>query len=131
MPPLQALVALHGLWILIILPATLSAARKWPLSWLRLVGVVLTTVGLLVLAILGGRELLHWYPAADPARQRFIVQRIVYVLATTTDLPVLQVITAGVTLRLAARRRTRRVLWAEVGPRPAEGQFTEVATRSG
>lgn len=107
MPPLQALVALHGLWILVLLPAAIWAARKWPPLWLHLVGVVLTTVGLLVLAILGARELVHWYPAAGPAQQKYIVQRIVYVLGTTTDLPVLQVITAGVALRLAARRRAR------------------------
>src|SRR5262249_40190619 len=89
------------------------AMRRWPSPRLRAVGYVLSALGLLALAILIGRELLTWYPALTPVQQRYIGQRILFVLGTNTDLPVIQVLVIGTVLWFAARRQKRGVLFAD------------------
>ena len=129
MPPLQALVALHGLWALALLPFAVWAVRKWPTMRLEFVGCAVATLGLTGLAVLVGRELLTWYLAVTPAQQKYIAQRILYALGTNTDLPPVQVILGGIALWLAARRK-RGVSRAEAEPGPAEGLFKEAAARA-
>jgi len=46
MPPLQALVALHGLWVLVLVPCALWGVRKLPASRLRIIGLTLMAAGL-------------------------------------------------------------------------------------
>src|SRR5215831_19262269 len=130
MPPLQALVALHGLWVLALLLFVAWAVPKWPLTILRLAGYAATALGVTGLAVLVGRELLTWYPAVTPAQQKYIALRILYVLGTNTDVPVVQVILAGIVLWIAARRRKRAGSPPEAGPRLAEG-FEQAPTESG
>jgi hypothetical protein len=105
MPPLQALVALHGLWILAFLALIVWAERKWSTLCLRFIGHSLSAVGLMALGIVAGNELLTWYPAVNTIEQKYLPQRIVYVLGTNTDLPVIQAILSGIALSLIARRR--------------------------
>src|SRR6516225_5151807 len=113
MPPLQALVALHGLWVLALLPFVIWALRGWPPLRLRVIGHALWATGLLGLATFIGCELWSWSPSVSPERQKYIAHRILYVLGTNTDLPVIQVCLAGIALWFAAWRRKR-------GVRPAE-----------
>jgi hypothetical protein len=105
MPPLQALLALHGLWTLALLPVVVWAVRMWPPLLLRVVGYGATALGLTGLAILIGYELLTWYPFVTPEQQEYFPRRILYVLVTNTDLPVVQVFLAGIVLWFAAWRR--------------------------
>jgi hypothetical protein len=107
MPPLQALVALHGLWALALLPFVIWGMRKWSPSWLRFVGHALSAVGLLAVVVLVGRELLTWYPSVTLQHPRYITQRVLYTLATSTDLPAVQVFVAGIALWITAWRRKR------------------------
>jgi hypothetical protein len=107
MPPLQALVALHGLWVLALLPFAVWAVRKWPPRRLQIIGLALCAVGLVGVGILIVQELLTWYPSVSSEQQKYIVPRILYVLGTTTDLPVMQVFLAGISLWFIARRRKR------------------------
>jgi len=107
MPPLQALVALHGLWILVLLPVGAWTIRNWQPRRLRLVGSALAAAGLLSLAFMSGREWLTWRSAVSSHEHQFIAQRILYVLGTSTDIPVVQVLVAGIILYGAARRCSR------------------------
>jgi hypothetical protein len=127
MPPLQALVALHGLWVLALLTLAAWAVRSWPPRRLRVAGCALIAVGSAALAVVIGRELLTWYPAVTPAQQKYFGQRVLYVIGTNTDLPVVQVLLVGVTLWLAGRRRKRGISSVRAQTRPAEGLFKEVA----
>jgi hypothetical protein len=108
MPPLQALVALHGLWTLALLPIAVWAASKWPPRRLRFLGFALAGIGGGALLIIGARELVGWLPLISPANRKYVVQRILFVLATTTDIPVLPLLAIGVALLVVARRRLRR-----------------------
>jgi hypothetical protein len=127
MPPLQALVALHGLWVLALLPFAAWVVRKWPPLRLRVAACALIAVGSAALAVVIGRELLSWYPAVTPGQQKYFGQRVLYVLGTNTDLPVVQVLVVGVTLWLAARRRKQGASAVRAKPRAAEGLFEKVA----
>ncbi|MCI0462278.1 MAG: hypothetical protein L0Z62_35445 [Gemmataceae bacterium] len=109
MPPLQALAALHGLWILVLLPPVAWAAHRWPSSTLCLVGTMLTALGLLGLAAVAAQELLTWLPTVSGDTQRYLPQRILYVLGTLTDIPILQLTGAGLACWLAGWWRSSRV----------------------
>jgi hypothetical protein len=113
MPPLQALAALHGLWAIALTPFTVWAVRRWPPARLRIFGYTVTALGLVGLGILVGREWLTWYRTVSPSLHKYIVQRLLYVLGTNTDLPVIQVVLAGLALWFGARIRQRNVLLVE------------------
>jgi hypothetical protein len=104
MPPLQALVALHGLWALALCAVLVWAVWKWPTLYLVLAGCALAMLGVAGLALIIGAELWTWYPAVPPSQQKYIAQRILYALGTNTDLPALQITLTGIALLLAGRR---------------------------
>src|SRR5258707_1197095 len=87
MPPLQALVALHGLWLLALAPLTVWAVRKWPARRLKIVGCALTALGLAALALLIGYQMSAWYPSVMPSQQKYIGQRILFAVATRMRCP--------------------------------------------
>jgi hypothetical protein len=79
----------------------------WSLRLLRTVSYALCTVSLIALAIIISFEFLTWYRAVTPAQQPYLGQRILYVLGTNTDLPVVQFLLLGIAFRWAARQRKR------------------------
>jgi hypothetical protein len=120
MPPLQALVALHGLWAVALFAIFLWAVRKWPTACLVLAGCALATIGAAGLAVIIGTEWLTWYAPASPTQQQYVAQRILYVLGTNTDLPAAQLTLVGLALLLTARRRKRSVTLPKAERCPAE-----------
>ncbi len=81
--------------------------RQWPLRRLEIIGYVASITGGLALAILIGREMATWGPSVPPTEQKYIGQRILYVLGTNTDFPVVQIILTGIACTFVARRRKR------------------------
>jgi hypothetical protein len=121
MPPLQALVALHGLWVLVLIPLGV-----WALSWSRpillaLLGSALTALGLTALGIVVGREMLTWYPTVSLFEKPYLPQRILFVLATTTDLPVVQLLLTGIALSYCARHWRCRGALVKGNPHASTG----------
>ncbi|SRR5216683_1292438 len=108
MGPLHALLALHGLWILLIVPLTFLLIRISPPIKLLPLGIVLTTIGLLGLGIVAGREMMTWWPTVAAADRIYIGHRVLFVLfADLDEVPILQVTLAGIACWLAASRRLR------------------------
>jgi hypothetical protein len=105
MPPVQALAALHGAWFVLLIPPTVWVTRRWPARRLWLTGIILTTSGVTGLATLAGRDLLTWLSWAPPAYQRYFGQRILFAIATATDLPLVQLTVAGMACWIAGKRR--------------------------
>jgi hypothetical protein len=93
----------------------------------RLAGLVLSAAALIAFAVLLRCELLPWCQDVSPGQRRYVVQRVLFVLGTNTDLPVVQVLGAGVAMRLAARWRRRHVP-PEKGSTPTT---TGMASRQG
>lgn len=94
-PPVPALAAMHLFWG-VLMAAGVWAVRRWRPRLLKAGGaVVFAASGLAAVAVVGRDVLdwLHWVPA-DAAR--LWPRRAAYVLATKTDLPLVQVMAAGV-----------------------------------
>lgn len=96
--PLPALLACHGFWLVLVAPATVYAARRLaPISVWRLGAglVALAGIGFVAIAVWQGAT---WWQSVDPSLHRYAVQRYLFVLATLTDVPILETLVAGVTL---------------------------------
>ena len=104
MPPLQALVALHGLWCLGLLPLVVWAIRFWPARRLWLCGRLLTYIAALGFGVLVGMQLITWLPKVSAAYRQYLPQRVAYMIATSPELPLGQCLLAGVVCWVAGRR---------------------------
>jgi hypothetical protein len=119
MPPLQALAALHGLWLLVLLPPAMWAACRWPAPRLRLLGSTLVAFVTLGFAMLAAREAATWLPTVTGEQARYLPHRILYVVATLTDVPLLQLTLAGTVCWVAGHLRGARCRVVSAGPDPA------------
>jgi hypothetical protein len=108
MPPLQALVALHGFWLLLLLPSAVWAACRWSPRRLRLLGSTLVAVGTLGLAIVAIREAATWLPSVPDEQARYLPHRLIFVVASLTDVPLVQLALAGTVCYVVGRLRMAR-----------------------
>ena len=102
-PSTQVLVACHAAWIVVLLPC-LGLIESWQsvkvcrrTGW----GLVVTAVG--GLAAVVAYQCLVWYPAAPTHLQPLLLRRCLFSIVTLTDVPLLQLLVAG--LWLVRRRR--------------------------
>ena len=106
-PPIAPMVAMHLFWC-VVLGAGVHALWRWRPGLLRPVGAVLVLAAGVTTAVVVGNDLSRWLDIADSYRA-FWPRRVAYILATSTDLPLVQSLVAGfVCLILARRHRVRR-----------------------
>ena len=101
-PPVPALVAIHLFWC-VVLAAGVHAVRAGRPGLLRPLGVVLMLAAVATIAIVVGNDLTRWLELPDKYRSLW-PRRVGYVLATSTDIPLLQSLAAGGVCLLLARR---------------------------
>jgi uncharacterized protein YjeT (DUF2065 family) len=118
MPPLQALVALHGMWLLLLAAPAAVASMALPQATLRRIGGLLLFAGTLGLAALAAREAATWLTAAPAEWRHYYPQRVLYTLAVTTEWPVVQAAIVGSLCVYLARRRRLRERRPPPGPGP-------------
>jgi hypothetical protein len=106
MPPLQALAAMHGFWLVLLLPPTAWMIARASPVWLWSVGTFALWIGIFGLVAVTGRGLTTWLETTGGIH-RYAGQRLLYVAVTSTDLPFGQLAVAGVVLWLVGRRRIR------------------------
>jgi hypothetical protein len=107
-PPIQALAALHGFWIVVAVPALVMTLRRLAPRQLRLLGLTLTLaggVGLLVFIVL---DLGMWLRTVPPDFRRYSVQRILFAIGTSPDFPLLQVVAVGAICWIVGILRSKR-----------------------
>ncbi len=102
-PPLQALVALHLLW------AVGFAAMVWTLvtekpSALLPVGGFLVLAAVATAAVILSRDVFYWFDHVPAEDHYHWPRRVGYTLATRIDLPILQLLAAGVVCIAVGRR---------------------------
>jgi hypothetical protein len=117
--PLPALLACHGFWLVLVAPATVYAARRLaPISVWRLGAglVALAGIGFVAIAVW---QAATWWQSVDPSLHRYAVQRYLFVLATLTDVPILETLVAGVTLWWAGILRSDSVVPPQADCQPA------------
>jgi hypothetical protein len=102
-PPLQALLACHLSWLVVLLPLA-GVLRLWlPCRQQRVLGMIVLVAGCVGLGGLVAYELTTWWPAVSEWQRHFFWQRIGFVIATQVDLPVIELILTGVCLLTGAR----------------------------
>jgi hypothetical protein len=94
-PPVQALAALHGFWIVLAVPALVLVFRRLTPKQLRFLGVVVTTAGVVGLLAFIVQDLARWLSTAPPDFRRYSFQRILFAIGTNPDVPLVQVAAAG------------------------------------
>jgi hypothetical protein len=120
-PPLRPLLAVHGLWTLVLVGAAAGAAWKWPTNrLLRLVAGTLSVAGLAALAIVIGHDLQIANASVWSGRQAFIGPRLVSVIAMYTAIPATEVLLAGIIFGLVARWRKPSISRTGTDEQPAD-----------
>lgn len=104
-PPLQALLACHFAWLVVLAPsaALLVRSARMPDQILRRLGVVLCVAATVFVTAVVIYQRVAWWPSANEWQREFFWHRCGFVLATTVDLPVAQVLLVGVYLTLGGR----------------------------
>lgn len=99
-PPLQALVGCHLAWVVAFLPLTLSwgVFRFIPDEFRPRIGRVLILLGALFLITLVGYQRMMWWPQVSAFQQEFFWQRCGFVIATSVDVPMVQIFLTGIIL---------------------------------
>lgn len=105
-PPLQAVVACHSAWLVLLLPPAVVLSRHRWLSpaALRKLGTFLTCVAIAVLGVIVARQRLDWWSTAQGSQQEYFWQRCGFIVATTVDMPVVQMLITGMYLIITSPR---------------------------
>lgn len=106
-PPLQAMAAMHGFWILAIVPPAAWAIRTRSPRVLRVLGTALIALAFIGIVGVLGWESWVWTHRFSAGWADYLPQRVAMAIATSADIPLLQTLGAGVVLEVVARRRTR------------------------
>ena len=107
LPPLQAVAAMHGFWILVVVPPSAWAIRAAQPRTLRAIGWSLTTLGIGGIGIVLAWESWTWTHRYGAGWADHLPQRLLAATITTTDVPLLQCLAVGVVLSVTGRRVDR------------------------
>lgn len=94
-PPLQALVAWHGFWILLLAGPLTIGGRYLDRPTQTRAALLVGGIGLLGILGIVAWDLVAWYPSVSEFQQQFLLQRCLFSVATTVDLPVIALAVAG------------------------------------
>lgn len=106
-PPLQAIAAVHLAWCMAI-GATVHAARSVRTFSLKGLGALLLFVGIVGCLSVVVSDLPSWSARLTVEQQSYWPRRVLFVLATRTDLPLIPLfLTGAISLALSLRATTR------------------------
>jgi hypothetical protein len=94
---------------MVMLPLVIGAAWYLPARWLRAVGWGATGLGISAVVGVVLWVLLTWYPNVSETRQAYVVQRMLFTIATWIDVPIVQTTLAGITCWIVGSVRIRRI----------------------
>ncbi|QDT00745.1 hypothetical protein [Adhaeretor mobilis] len=104
-PPTQALVGCHLAWFVVLLPLVFLSSNSSRLavqSPIQL-GMILLGAGTLMLLTLLIYQGVVWWPEASEWQRNFFWQRFGFSIATSVDIPALQLLTVGFVMIGVAR----------------------------
>ncbi|TWU09341.1 hypothetical protein CA54_45820 [Symmachiella macrocystis] len=105
-PKLQALVACHGFWLVLLAPPTIIFCAALPTRQVRLIGTLLAGWGAAAVLIVTLIQGWTWLPVA--LHPIYFGQRVLFCIATTVEIPIVQFVCIGLLLRYLAKSRDRR-----------------------
>jgi hypothetical protein len=107
MPPTQALVALHGFWIMVLFPVALLGSRYVSTTNLRRIGLALIAVGIAGALGIATYQQVNWVSDAPAERHAYVIQRTLFLLFTKADYPLIPITLTGLLCwAIALARRT-------------------------
>jgi hypothetical protein len=112
-PPLMALLSCHGFWLVLLSPPAALAARRTSPDTLRWVVLTATLVGLAGVLGVVGWQAATYLPRFDQGEATFFLQRCLFIIATTVEFPMLQLLLLAMAGWLYADRRRRRFVQAQ------------------
>src|SRR5262249_64526 len=90
---------------MLLVPPTALAINCLSPPRLQLLGAASMALTVLGILAVGCHEMLGWYSAVSQELRRYIGQRILFVLGTTPELPIVPVLGAGIICWLMGRKR--------------------------
>jgi len=94
MPPLQALLALHAFWLVVLVPLVVMTVRCGTPWLLEVIGLGLAAIGVASVAYLIYADVYCWCQAFHALRAYWL-QRSLFVLFTEADFPRIHLLLAG------------------------------------
>lgn len=94
-PPVGALIACHGFWVILLLPPMVLLSHHVSAQTRHRLGLLLTLAGIAALSVIGVWEWHHWYAVASAWQRKYLLQRYLFSVATLVDVPVIQVTMVG------------------------------------
>lgn len=107
-PPVSALAAYHGFWIVLLALPTIVACRRLDPRALSKLGATLMLAGAAGLIGVAVWECVHWLPQVTDWQRKYLVQRYLFSVATWIDVPIVPIFLAGVACAITAMRRAGR-----------------------
>ncbi len=107
-PPVPVLVAWHGFWLVLLIPMVGLLTPLLSDNKLRVLGLLLVSVGILALAGVFFFEVRTWLPSIPEGQPAYFVRRYMFAVATLVDMPIIPVTLAGVLAWAAGSFRSQQ-----------------------
>jgi hypothetical protein len=115
-PPIQALAALHGFWIMVAIATLVVVPGRLTPEQVRHLGLASTAVGVVGLLTFIIWDLTSWLASLPPEFRRYSFQRILFAIGTQTDVPLVQLAVAGTVCWIVGKVRKKRVMAKNAEP---------------
>jgi hypothetical protein len=101
-PPTEALLGMHAFWLVLLVPVGVVAGKWLPVTLVRPMGILFLGLGCIGAVGYVGWDAWSFCQASQSTA--FVVQRALFTVATTVDIPFVQVAVAGGAVIWFARR---------------------------
>jgi len=105
LPSLWSLLAMHGFWMLVFVPAGAGMVRSFGPSRLRKVGGGMAAIGAGFTLLILGHAAISWLVEAAPGDRLYAVPRALMALAMQVDVPAIPALVVGLACWAVGRRR--------------------------
>jgi hypothetical protein len=119
-PPLQALAALHGFWIVLAVPLTLTLCRHLAPRQLRLLGAATAGAAAVGLLVFIGWDLTTWLETVPEDFRVYSFERILFTIGTNPNVPLMPLAVAGVVCWIMGALGAKRETASPSRPFPSE-----------
>jgi len=109
LPPLGALIAYHGFCLMLAVPPVWLLFQKCTPSKLAFAGKGFTLLAILGMVAISTHEALTWLGAVPAEYRQFFLRRVLFVIATNPEIPVIPLLLAGATCWSGSRLKRRRI----------------------
>jgi len=89
-PTATALVSCHAAWFMVLLPVSVAGNRRLSGDRRRQLGLALVALAAATLVDVISREAATWLPAASDYQRPYFIHRCLFVVASWTDFPIVQ-----------------------------------------